>query len=91
MQLKPVKGNHKFKLAFFIAGMITSMTLPASESDMQLAAFNSEPSSISKKIEEDVDDEIGSTDTSGFENRIGAFSREDGAMMGAYGDGEYAD
>lgn len=81
----------KLKTVFFILGMFISTSILASETDMQLAAVNGGLMMASEQANEDLDDEIGSTDTSEFDNQIGAFSREDGAMMGAYGDGEFAD
>lgn len=81
----------KLKAVFFILGMFISTSILASEADMQLAAVNSGLMMVTENADEDPDEEIGSTDITEFDNIIGAYSREDGAMMGAYGDGEYAD
>ena len=81
----------KLKTVFFILGMFISTSILASEADMQLAAVNSGLVKVTENADEDSDEEIGSTDITEFDNIIGAYSREDGAMMGAYGDGEYAD
>ena len=81
----------KLKAILFTSAMFFSISVFASDSNMQIAAVNNEAMAVSKNVDEDLDEEIGSTDTSGFDNLIGAYSREDGAMMGAYGDGEFAD
>ena len=81
----------KLKTVFFILGMLSSTTILASETDVQLAAINSGLMMVSEHADEDPDEEIGSTDITEFDNQIGAYSREDGAMSGAYGDGEYVD
>lgn len=81
----------KLETVLFTLTMIFSASVIASESNMQIAAMNNEVAKIVKNADEDPDEEIGSTDISEFDNQIGAYSREDGAMMGAYGDGEFSD
>lgn len=79
------------KSAIFAFGLVISASAVASEEDVQVAAFDDKSTMVTEKHSYQVDEEIGSTDVSEFDNAIGAFSREDGAMMGAYGDGEYAE
>lgn len=81
----------KLKTVFFILGVFISTSILASESDIQLAAVNGGLMMMSESADQDLDEEIGSTDISEFDNQIGSYSREDGAMDGAYGDGEFGE
>lgn len=78
-------------MVLIILGMFISTSVLASESGIQLAALNNNVLSATEYMDEDPDEEIGSTVVHHFENRLGAYSREDGSMAGAYGDGEYGE
>ena len=81
----------KLKAVILATGMLLGTSVLANDADIHLAALNNGVLSMAEQSNEDPDEEIGSTDTTEFDNHIGAFSREDGAMLGAYGDGEFAD
>jgi hypothetical protein len=87
------------------AGFFVSSTAHASDgmvsmepqtSNEQLASIDTngvqqhKPSSSKRSVTSNSDTAV--TDHSAdADSQLGGFSREDGAMMGAYGDGEYAD
>lgn len=93
MQLISVKSKQKLKMfnvVLFIGGLLVSNSLLAGETDIQLAAAHDGKLSVANAKSMNAKSEMGSENVSKSDNRIGAFSREDGAMMGAYGDGEYS-
>ena len=58
----------KLKTVFFILGVFISTSILASESDIQLAAVNGGLMMMSESADQDLDEEIGSTDISEFDN-----------------------
>lgn len=96
MQLKAKNSIAKTRNIYFgatvlLLGLCFNTVTLASDAEIQLATYAENSMVATEKQYLDAEDEIGSTDVSEFDNRIGAFSMEDGAMMGAYGDGEYVD
>ena len=91
-----------FKLASTLmiltaVGLLFARTVMADPANLQVASINklqnSEPTKemIMRKMIEEDESEIGSVLILETDTGLGAFSSEDGAMMGAYGDGEYID
>ena len=86
-----IRNNHLPATIIFIVSILFGTSAFASDTSVQLAAVDNNQNVVSMKKNKNTDNEIGSTDTSDFDNRLGAYSREDGSMEGAYGDGEYSD
>ena len=93
-------GSSAAVLIVALAGFALTSTVFAAESQqaeyIQLAALesgsNSSEMDDNNMVDATMDDEseIGSI-ASAEDTKLGAFSMEDGAMLGVYGDGEYSD
>lgn len=77
-------------IAAAIAGFIISPNALADNAHVASVNFDQTVENEDSSIIDD-DSEIGSTYVWEPDTQIGAYSTEDGAMLGAYGDGEYAD
>ena len=102
MQLRNINKKFSLKSLTFItvvAGSLLSTAVIADQTSsdyMQIAAssMNSgDQNGRTAKLQQlkDDDSEIGSTYVLDVSSKLGAFSREDGSRMRAYGDGEFAD
>jgi hypothetical protein len=86
-----IRNNHLSATIIFIVSILIGTSALANDESQQLAAVDNTQSIAPMNKNKNVDNETGSTDTSDFDSRLGAYSREDGSMDGAYGDGEYGD
>lgn len=89
--ISTIRNNHVSATIIFIVSMLIGTSAFASDEGRQLAAADNTQRVAPMNKNKNVGNVIGSTDTSDLDNRLGAYSREDGSMDGAYGDGEYGD